>query len=177
MFEISAFLPISLIPLSSQKLKAQTRTSVIANRLNVWLPHKSIYLYVHYLHATCGWFMLTNEIVPEREEGEESNWGCANEEGQKTSSIIWGVGSRFGTNTMKAWIHLGLYGYFRVLVVVLWFGDHFGDFGLFFFLAKCWFSCHSLLENCCRPCPSLQDHSIPIFFQQDNTPCHKAQLV
>lgn len=55
MFEISAFLPISLIPLSSQKLKAQTRTSVIANRLNM-------YLYVHYLHATCGWFMLTNEI-------------------------------------------------------------------------------------------------------------------
>lgn len=117
------------------------------------------------------------KYVAEREEGEESNWGCANEEGQKTSSIIWGVGSRFGTNTMKAWIHLGLYGYFRVLVVVLWFGDHFGDFGLLFFLAKCWFSCHSLLENCCRPCPSLQDHSIPIFFQQDNTPCHKAQLV
>lgn len=34
---------------------------------------------------------------------------------------------------MEAWIHLGLYGYFRVLVVVLWFGDHFGDALGFFF--------------------------------------------
>ncbi len=38
---------------------------------------------------------------------------------------------------------------------------------------------HSLPEYCCWPCPSLYDYSVPIFwcyFQQDNAPCHKAQI-
>ncbi len=38
---------------------------------------------------------------------------------------------------------------------------------------------HSLPEYCCWPCPSLYDYSVPIFwcyFQQDNVPCHKAQI-
>ncbi len=43
-----------------------------------------------------------------------------------------------------------------------------------------WFKCHSLPEYCCWPCPSLHDYSVPIFwcyFQQDNAPCHKAQII
>ncbi len=35
-------------------------------------------------------------------------------------------------------------------------------------------------EYCCWPCPSLYDYSVPIFwcyFQQDNAPCHKAQII
>jgi len=42
------------------------------------------------------------------------------------------------------------------------------------------FKHHSLPEYCCWPCPSLYDYSIPIFwcyFQQDNAPCHKAQII
>ncbi len=42
------------------------------------------------------------------------------------------------------------------------------------------FKHHSLPEYFCWPCPSLYDYSVPIFwcyFQQDNTPCHKAQII
>ncbi len=42
------------------------------------------------------------------------------------------------------------------------------------------FKHHSLPEYCCWPCPSLYDYSVPIFwcyFQQDNAPCHKAQII
>ncbi len=42
------------------------------------------------------------------------------------------------------------------------------------------FKHHSLPEYCCWPCPSLYDYSVPIFygyFQQDNTACHKAQII
>ncbi len=38
----------------------------------------------------------------------------------------------------------------------------------------------SLPEYCCWPCPSLYDYSIPSsdgYFQQDNAPCHKAQII
>ncbi len=36
------------------------------------------------------------------------------------------------------------------------------------------------LPEYCWPCPSLHDYSVPIFwcyFQQDNAPCHKAQII
>ncbi len=42
------------------------------------------------------------------------------------------------------------------------------------------FKRHSLPEYCCWPCPSLYDYSVSIFwcyFQQDNAPCHKAQII
>ncbi len=42
------------------------------------------------------------------------------------------------------------------------------------------FKCHSLPEYCCWPCPYLYDYHVPIFwcyFQQDNAPCHKAQII
>ncbi len=42
------------------------------------------------------------------------------------------------------------------------------------------FKRHSLPEYCCWPCPSLYDYSVPIvwcYFQQDNAPCHKAQII
>ncbi len=42
------------------------------------------------------------------------------------------------------------------------------------------FKCHSLPEYCCWPCPSLYDYSVPSsdgYFQQDNVPCHKAQII
>ncbi len=42
------------------------------------------------------------------------------------------------------------------------------------------FKRHSLPEYCCWTCPSLYDYSEPIFwcyFQQDNAPCHKAQII
>ncbi len=42
------------------------------------------------------------------------------------------------------------------------------------------FKRHSLPEYCCWPCPCLYDYSVPIFwcyFQQDNAPCHKAQII
>ncbi len=63
--------------------------------------------------------------------------------------------------------------------VMVW-GDiflaHFGP------LSTNWasFKRHSLPEYCCWPCPSLYDYSVPIFwwyFQQDNAPCHKAQII
>ncbi len=42
------------------------------------------------------------------------------------------------------------------------------------------FKCHSLPEYCCWPCPSLYDYSVPSsdgYFQLDNAPCHKAQII
>ncbi len=53
---------------------------------------------------------------------------------------------------------------------------HFGP------LSTSWasFKHHSLPEYCCWPCPSLYYYSEPIFwcyFQQDNAPCHKAQII
>ncbi len=42
------------------------------------------------------------------------------------------------------------------------------------------FKHHRLPEYCCWPCPSLYDYSVPIFwcyFQQDNAPRHKAQII
>ncbi len=63
--------------------------------------------------------------------------------------------------------------------VMVW-GDIFlAHFGI---LSTNWasFKCHSLPEYCCWPCPSLYDYSVPIFwyyFQQDNAPCHKAQII
>ncbi len=42
------------------------------------------------------------------------------------------------------------------------------------------FKHHSLPEYYCCPCPSLYDYSVHIFwcyFQQDNAPCHKAQII
>ncbi len=42
------------------------------------------------------------------------------------------------------------------------------------------FNHHSLPEYCYWPCPSLYDYSVHIFwcyFQQDNAPCHKAQII
>ncbi len=39
---------------------------------------------------------------------------------------------------------------------------------------------HTTPEYCCWPCPSLYDYSVPIFwcyFQQDNAPRHKAQII
>ncbi len=42
------------------------------------------------------------------------------------------------------------------------------------------FKRHSQPEYCCWPCTSLYDYSVPIFWwllQQDNAPCHKAQII
>ncbi len=42
------------------------------------------------------------------------------------------------------------------------------------------FKLHRLPEYCCWPCPSLYDYSVPSsddYFQQDNAPCHKAQII
>lgn len=40
---------------------------------------------------------------------------------------------------------------------------------------------HSLPEYCCWPCPSLYDHSVPIFWplpiKQNNTPCDKTRTI
>ncbi len=39
---------------------------------------------------------------------------------------------------------------------------------------------HTTPEYCCCSCPSLYDYSVPIFwcyFQQDNAPCHKDQII
>ncbi len=90
------------------------------------------------------------------------------------------VGSEFGVKNMKAWIHPALSQRFR-LVVVSWcvrdiFLAHFGP------LSTNWasFKRHSLPEYCWWPCPSLYDYSVHIFwcyFQQDNAPCYKAQII
>ncbi len=64
--------------------------------------------------------------------------------------------------------------------VMVWGGDiflaHFGP------LSTNWasFKRHSLPEYCCWPCPSLYNYSYPSsdgYFQQDNAPCHKAQII
>jgi len=90
------------------------------------------------------------------------------------------VGSEFGVKNMKAWIILPCLngsGW-------CWWCNGVGDiflahFGVF---STNWasFKHHSLPEYCCWPCPSLYDYSVPIFwcyFQQDNAPCHKAQII
>ncbi len=63
-----------------------------------------------------------------------------------------------------------------VMVWGIFFLAHFGP------LSTNWalFKPHSLPEYCCWPCPSLYDYSVTIFwcyFQQDNAPCHKAQII
>ncbi len=62
--------------------------------------------------------------------------------------------------------------------VMVWgvFLAHFGP------LSTNWalFKSHCLPDVCCWLCPSLYDYSVPIFwcyFQQDNAPCHKAQII
>ncbi len=84
------------------------------------------------------------------------------------------VGSEFGVKNMKAWIHpcLNSSGWW-------WWCNCVGDI---FTLCTNWasFKCHILPEYCCWPCQSLYDYSVPIFwcyFQQDNAPCHKAQII
>ncbi len=89
------------------------------------------------------------------------------------------IGSEFGLKNMKAWIHPTLSQRF-MLVGVEWCGDIF--LAHFWPLSTNWASYkhHSLPEYCCGPCPSLYDYSVPIFwcyFQQDNAPCHKAQII
>ncbi len=83
------------------------------------------------------------------------------------------VGSEFGVKKMKAWIHpLKGSGWW-------WWCNGVGDI---FTLCTNWasFKRHSLPEYCCWPCQSLYDYSVLIFwcyFQQDNAPCHKAQII
>ncbi len=62
--------------------------------------------------------------------------------------------------------------------VMVWgvFLAHFGS------LSTNWasFKRHSLPEYCCWPCPSLYDYMYPSsdgYFEQDNVPCHKAQII
>ncbi len=65
-----------------------------------------------------------------------------------------------------------------------WWCNDVGDIFLAHFgsLSTNWapFKRHSLPEYCCWPCPSLYDYSVPSsddYFQQDNAPCHKAQII
>ncbi len=46
-------------------------------------------------------------------------------------------------------------------------------------LVQIWasFKCHSLPEYCCWSCPSLYSVSSDGYFQQDNAPCHKTQII
>ncbi len=88
------------------------------------------------------------------------------------------VGSEFVIKNMKAWILPGLNG------SGWWWCNGVGDIFLAHFgsLSINWasFKHHSLPEYCCWPCPSLYYYSVPIFwcyFQQDNAPCHKAQII
>ncbi len=63
-----------------------------------------------------------------------------------------------------------------VMVWEIFSSAHFGP------LSTNWalFKRHSLPEYCYWPCPSLYDYSVPSsdgYFQQDNAPCHKAQII
>ncbi len=90
------------------------------------------------------------------------------------------VGSEFGVKNVKAWIILpclnGSGWWWWCNDVGDIFLAHFGPFS-----TNCIsFKLHSLPEYCCWPCPSLYDYSVFIFlcyFQQDNTSCHKAQII
>ncbi len=88
------------------------------------------------------------------------------------------VGSEFGVKNMKAWIHPALSQWFR-LVVVVW--------GIF-----SWNTLRPLVptEHCLNSKAYLSivaDHVHPFmttvytssdeYFQQDNAPCHKAQII
>ncbi len=90
------------------------------------------------------------------------------------------VGSEFGIKNIKAWIILpclsGSGWWWWCNGVRDIFLAHFGP------LSTNWasFKRHSQPEYCCWPCPSLYDYSVSIFwlyFQQDNAPCHKAQII
>ncbi len=90
------------------------------------------------------------------------------------------VGSELGVKNMKAWIILSCLngsGWWLLCNGVRdIFLAHFGS------LSTNWtlFKHHSLPEYCCWPCPSLYDYSVPSsdgYFQQDNAPCHKAQII
>ncbi len=65
-----------------------------------------------------------------------------------------------------------------------WWCNGVGDIFLAHFgpLSTNWalFKRHSLPEYFCWPCPSLYDYSVPSsdgYFQQDNAPCHKTQII
>ncbi len=88
------------------------------------------------------------------------------------------VGSEFAVKNMKAWIHPDISTVQAGGGGVMVFGDifvaHFGP------LSTNWASFKCRPEYCCWPCPSLYDWSVPIFwcyFQQDNAPWHKAQII
>ncbi len=85
----------------------------------------------------------------------------------------------FGLNNIKEWIHPALYQWLRLMEVVVCNGV--GDIFLAHFGTN-WasFKRQSLPEYCFWPCPSLYDYSVPSsdgYFQQDNAPCHKAQII
>ncbi len=91
--------------------------------------------------------------------------------------IVW---SEFGIKNMKVWIQPALSQLFRWWWCCNGVGDillaHFGQ------LSSNWasFKRHRLSEYCSWPCPSLYDYSVPssdVYFQQDNAPCHKAQII
>ncbi len=94
--------------------------------------------------------------------------------------LIHMLGSEFGVKNMKAWIILsclnGSGSWWWCNGVEDIFLAHFGS------LSTNWaaFKHHNLPEYCYWPCPSLYDYSVPIFwcyFQKDNVPCHKAQII
>ncbi len=89
------------------------------------------------------------------------------------------IGSEFGVKNMKAWIHPALSQRFRVVVVVM-------VWGIFY-----WHTLGPLvIEHCVNTTAYLSivaDHVHPFmttvypssddYFQQDNAPCHKAQII
>lgn len=84
------------------------------------------------------------------------------------------VGSEFGVNNMKAWIHPILYQRFVAG----------GVRGEYFLRTLCplsnnWasFKLCNLREYCCCPCPLLYNHSVHVFWWQENTLCHKTQIL
>ncbi len=91
------------------------------------------------------------------------------------------IGSEFGVKNMKAWIHPALS---QCSGCWCWWCNGVGDIFLAHFgpLRTNWalFKCHSLPEYCCWPCPSFMTTVYPSsddYFQQDNAPCHKAQII
>ncbi len=90
------------------------------------------------------------------------------------------VGSEFGVKNMKAWIHPALSQQIR-LVVVLWCGEY--------FLGTIWAplvpiehrlnntAYLSIVADHVHPFMTTVYPSSDDYFQQDNAPCHKAQII
>ncbi len=88
------------------------------------------------------------------------------------------VGSEFGVKNMKAWIHPALSQRLR-LVVMVWGIFSWHTLGLLVPIEHCLNATAylSIVADHVHPFMTTVYQSSDVYFQQDNAPCHKAQII